>query len=67
MRSLISLAGVTLGKRRAMRRTMPKVKVVKMPKWTKSQTTTLVHNLFESLFTEQVDDTKKNNGTRRTR
>ena len=67
MRSLIKLAGVFLGKRGAMRRSVPKVKVQKMPKWTKAETTPLVHELFESLFPDQVDDQKKGQGPRKTR
>lgn len=54
VRALIKLAGVTLGKRRALRRTAPKIKV-KMPSWTKATTTPLVRNLFESFFSDQIE------------
>lgn len=60
IRDLIKLAGVTLGKRRALRRTGPKLKVVKMPKFTKATTTPLVRNIFESFFSEQIDQDKEN-------
>ena len=52
MRTLISLAGITLGRRRATRkldRREVKVKV-KKPTWVKATTTPLVRNVFESFF-----------------
>lgn len=67
IRALIRLAGVTLGKRRALRRVGPKLKVVKTPKWTKSTTTPLVRNLFESFFPEQIEPGKDIHAARRTR
>ncbi|XP_063841265.1 LOW QUALITY PROTEIN: DNA (cytosine-5)-methyltransferase PliMCI-like [Scylla paramamosain] len=67
IRDLIRLAGITLGKRRALRRVGPKLKVVKAPKWTKATTTPLVRNLFESFFPEQIDTDKDAPPTRRTR
>ena len=67
IRDLIRLGGITLGKRRALRRVGPKLKVVKTPKWTKATTTPLVRNLFESFFPEQIDTDKEAGPTRRTR
>lgn len=68
IRSIIKLAGVTLGKRRALRRTGPRFKVVKKLRWTKATTTPLVRNLFESFFADQIETNKENvQGPRRNR
>lgn len=67
IRALISLSGVTLGKRRAMRRIKPRIKVTKQPKFTKATTTPLVRNLFESFFPEQIDPGLDVPASRRTR
>ncbi|KAK7085821.1 DNA (cytosine-5)-methyltransferase 1, partial [Halocaridina rubra] len=65
VRSIIKLAGVTLGKRRAMRRAEAKLKIEKMPSWTKATTSPLVGNLFENFFKDQISadkvDLKKKN------
>ncbi|XP_054016177.1 DNA (cytosine-5)-methyltransferase 1-like isoform X1 [Hylaeus anthracinus] len=53
MRSLASLAGVTLGKRAALRRTHREQKV-KKPSWTKATTTLLVNDMFENIFADQL-------------
>lgn len=53
MRSLANLAGVTLGKRAALRRVYRRQKV-KQPAWTKATTTKLVNNMFETIFTDQI-------------
>ena len=57
MRTLIQLAGITLGKRRATRklekRREPKAK--KGPAWTKATTTPLVGYVFESFFRDQME------------
>ena len=66
LRGIIKLAGVTLGKRRALRRTAPKIKV-KMPQWTKATTTPLVRNLFESFFSDQIEADKENAMRKRNR
>lgn len=54
MRSLANLAGVTLGKRAAIRRAHRREQKVKQPAWTKATTTTLVNNMFETIFTDQL-------------
>lgn len=57
MRTLIQLAGITLGKRRATRklekRRQPKVKTG--PAWSKATTTPLVGYVFESFFKDQME------------
>ena len=57
MRTLIQLAGITLGKRRATRklekRRQPKAKAG--PNWTKATTTPLVGDVFESFFRDQME------------
>lgn len=58
MRSLVKLAGVTFGKRRAMRRTERKDVKKKSAGWSKATTTALVQEVFESFFLEQLDKTK---------
>lgn len=60
MRALANLAGVTLGKRAALRRTNLKQRKMKKPAWTKATTTRLVSDMFENIFTDQLvkhDDT----------
>ncbi|XP_076670133.1 DNA methyltransferase 1a [Andrena cerasifolii] len=54
MRALANLAGVTLGKRAALRRTQRRDQKVKKPTWTKATTTQLVSNMFENIFTDQL-------------
>ncbi|XP_071444299.1 DNA (cytosine-5)-methyltransferase 1-like [Hetaerina americana] len=56
VRSLIKLAGVTFGKRRAMRRSeRGDVNLKKQSQWTKATTTPLVKEVFEIFFREQMD------------
>ncbi|RZF31855.1 hypothetical protein LSTR_LSTR009502 [Laodelphax striatellus] len=55
MRVLVQLAGVTLGKRRAMRRAELKEVKQKNKDWTKATTTDLVRGVFESMFEHQLD------------
>ncbi|KZC13768.1 DNA (cytosine-5)-methyltransferase 1 [Dufourea novaeangliae] len=54
MRALANLAGVTLGKRAALRRTQRRVQKVKKPAWTKATTTQLVNDMFENIFADQL-------------
>lgn len=54
MRALANLAGVTLGKRVALRRTQLKEQKAKKPAWTKATTTQLVNDMFEGIFAEQL-------------
>ncbi|OAD57514.1 DNA (cytosine-5)-methyltransferase 1 [Eufriesea mexicana] len=54
MRALANLAGITLGKRVALRRTQLKEQKVKKPAWTKATTTQLVNDMFEGIFAEQL-------------
>lgn len=54
MRALANLAGVTLGKRAALRRTQRREQKVKKPAWTKATTTQLVSNMFENIFSDQL-------------
>ncbi|XP_043275334.1 DNA (cytosine-5)-methyltransferase PliMCI-like isoform X4 [Venturia canescens] len=69
MRALVNLAGVTLGKRLASRRTERLQQKAKKPSWTKATTTQLVNNMFETFFTEQLaeDKVKESGGPRRRR
>ncbi|XP_076161949.1 DNA methyltransferase 1a [Ptiloglossa arizonensis] len=53
MRALAKLAGVTLGKRAAFRKTRQEQKV-KKPSWTKATTTRLVNDMFENMFADQL-------------
>lgn len=58
--SLVDLAGVTLGKRCALRSTGPRLKTLKkMPKWTKATTTALVRQCFDKFFAAQIDSSKE--------
>ncbi|XP_031847018.1 DNA methyltransferase 1a isoform X2 [Nomia melanderi] len=54
MRALANLAGVTLGKRAALRRTQRREQKIKKPAWTKATTTQLVNNMFENIFADQL-------------
>lgn len=56
MRTLMKLSGVTLGKRRAMRRTEKRSNISRKPEWTKATTTDLVRNLFDTFFPDQIDN-----------
>lgn len=69
MRTLMKLSGVTLGKRRAMRKTERKRKGDRKPEWTKATTTELVRNVFDTFFVDQIDneDEKGKVGPRRRR
>ncbi|KAL2747796.1 DNA (cytosine-5)-methyltransferase PliMCI isoform X1 [Vespula maculifrons] len=69
MRALVSLAGITVGKKAAMRRVQQKHQKEKKPSWTKATTTKLVNNTFETFFTDQLakDDEKDVAGPRRHR
>nr|XP_034189663.1 DNA (cytosine-5)-methyltransferase PliMCI-like [Osmia lignaria] len=53
MRALITLAGVTLKKRIALRGTHSKDQKKKIT-WTKATTTKLVNNMFETFFSDQI-------------
>lgn len=59
MRSLIKLAGVTFGKRRAIRNKERNPMKKRTLKWSKSTTTNLVREVFESFFPEQIDPNKE--------
>ncbi|KAH7979028.1 hypothetical protein HPB49_007864 [Dermacentor silvarum] len=65
LRSLVNLAGVTLGQRRAMRRGRRKA-LPKKSVCTLATTTPLVRDVFEVLFHGQIDD-KASNAARRKR
>ncbi|CAK9832323.1 DNA (cytosine-5)-methyltransferase PliMCI [Anthophora retusa] len=54
MRALVTLAGVTLNKRIALRRTQSKDQKSKKITWTKATTTKLVNNMFETFFSDQI-------------
>ncbi|PBC25685.1 DNA (cytosine-5)-methyltransferase PliMCI [Apis cerana cerana] len=54
MRALVTLAGVTLNKRIALRRTQPRDQKNKKTTWTKATTTKLVNNMFETFFSDQI-------------
>ncbi|CAN7984788.1 unnamed protein product [Ixodes hexagonus] len=66
MRSLVKLAGVTLGQRRAMRRGRRDA-APKKPVGTLATTTPLVRDVFEVLFKEQIDDKAAAGAVRRKR
>ncbi|XP_061469718.1 DNA (cytosine-5)-methyltransferase 1 isoform X2 [Rhineura floridana] len=61
MRDLIKLAGVTLGKRRAARRQAIRhpTKIDKDKGPTKATTTKLVHLIFDTFFSEQIEKNEK--------
>uniref|UniRef100_A0AAQ4Q520 DNA (cytosine-5)-methyltransferase n=1 Tax=Gasterosteus aculeatus aculeatus TaxID=481459 RepID=A0AAQ4Q520_GASAC len=71
MRDLIKLAGVTLGKRRAARRQAIRhpTKIEKDNKGpTKATTTTLVYQIFDTFFSEQIEQNDKDSaGAKRQR
>ncbi|CAD1477928.1 unnamed protein product [Heterotrigona itama] len=54
MRALVTLAGVTLNKRIALRRTQSRDSKNKKIIWTKATTTKLVNNMFETFFYDQI-------------
>lgn len=56
MRSLINLAGVTLGQRRALRRGRREARHKKAGTGTLATTTPLVRDVFETLFKEQMGE-----------
>ncbi|ROL51170.1 DNA (cytosine-5)-methyltransferase 1 [Anabarilius grahami] len=65
MRDLIKLAGVTLGKRRAARRQAIRhpTKIEKDSKGpTKATTTKLVYQIFDTFFSDQIDQNNKDGG-----
>uniref|UniRef100_A0A8C2IQ98 DNA (cytosine-5-)-methyltransferase 1 n=1 Tax=Cyprinus carpio TaxID=7962 RepID=A0A8C2IQ98_CYPCA len=65
MRDLIKLAGVTLGKRRAARRQAIRhpTKIEKDSKGpTKATTTKLVYLIFDTFFSDQIDQNNKDGG-----
>ncbi|KAH7957108.1 hypothetical protein HPB52_015343 [Rhipicephalus sanguineus] len=64
LRSLVHLAGVTLGQRRAMRRGRREV-LPKKPVGTLATTTPLVRDVFEVLFHGQIDDKASNTARRK--
>uniref|UniRef100_A0A8C3AVK8 DNA (cytosine-5)-methyltransferase n=1 Tax=Cyclopterus lumpus TaxID=8103 RepID=A0A8C3AVK8_CYCLU len=61
MRDLIKLAGVTLGKRRAARRQAIRhpTKIEKDKGPTKATTTTLVYQIFDTFFSDQIEQSDK--------
>ncbi|XP_052224566.1 DNA (cytosine-5)-methyltransferase 1-like isoform X2 [Dreissena polymorpha] len=65
MRGLIKLAGVTLGKRRAMRKDQGKLAKKVTPKDTLATTTPLVREMFDSMFKGQIDDKAAKESKRR--
>uniref|UniRef100_A0A672JJ28 DNA (cytosine-5)-methyltransferase n=1 Tax=Salarias fasciatus TaxID=181472 RepID=A0A672JJ28_SALFA len=70
MRDLIKLAGVTLGKRRAARRQAIRhpTKIEKDSKGpTKATTTTLVYQIFDTFFSDQIEQNDKDGGAKRQR
>uniref|UniRef100_A0A8C5CVZ0 DNA (cytosine-5)-methyltransferase n=1 Tax=Gadus morhua TaxID=8049 RepID=A0A8C5CVZ0_GADMO len=70
MRDLIKLAGVTLGKRRAARRQAIRhpTKIEKDLKGpTKATTTKLVYTIFDTFFSDQIDQIDKDGGIKRQR
>ena len=69
MRTLIQLAGITLGKRRATRKVERKdvAAKVKKPTWSKATTTPLVSKVFETFFKDQMDSKESVQGPRRHR
>ncbi|XP_014605619.1 PREDICTED: DNA (cytosine-5)-methyltransferase PliMCI-like [Polistes canadensis] len=69
MRALVSLAGITVGKKAAMRKVQQKHQKQKKPCWTKATTTKLVNNTFETFFTDQLakNEDKNMTGPRRHR
>uniref|UniRef100_A0A673YD48 DNA (cytosine-5)-methyltransferase n=1 Tax=Salmo trutta TaxID=8032 RepID=A0A673YD48_SALTR len=71
MRDLIKLAGVTLGKRRAARRQAIRhpTKIEKDSKGgpTRATTTKLVYKIFDTFFSDQIDQNEKDGGTKRQR
>ncbi|KAH8038928.1 hypothetical protein HPB51_004040 [Rhipicephalus microplus] len=64
LRSVVHLAGVTLGQRRAMRRGRREV-LPKKPVGTLATTTPLVRDVFEVLFHGQIDDKASNTARRK--
>lgn len=54
MRTLITLAGVTLKKRTELRRPAASNQKSKKILWTKATTTKLVNNMFETFFSDQI-------------
>uniref|UniRef100_A0A6Q2Z553 DNA (cytosine-5)-methyltransferase n=1 Tax=Esox lucius TaxID=8010 RepID=A0A6Q2Z553_ESOLU len=71
MRDLIKLAGVTLGKRRAARRQAIRhpTKIEKDSKGgpTRATTTKLVYQIFDTFFSDQIDQNEKDGGIKRQR
>uniref|UniRef100_A0A7N6AY15 DNA (cytosine-5)-methyltransferase n=1 Tax=Anabas testudineus TaxID=64144 RepID=A0A7N6AY15_ANATE len=70
MRDLIKLAGVTLGKRRAARRQAIRhpTKIEKDSKGpTKATTTKLVYQIFDTFFSDQIEQNDKESGVKRQR
>uniref|UniRef100_A0A3Q1C2H1 DNA (cytosine-5)-methyltransferase n=1 Tax=Amphiprion ocellaris TaxID=80972 RepID=A0A3Q1C2H1_AMPOC len=70
MRDLIKLAGVTLGKRRAARRQAIRhpTKIEKDSKGpTKATTTKLVYQIFDTFFSDQIEQNDKEGGVKRQR
>lgn len=58
MRALITLSGVTLNRRIALRRTQARDQKNKKITWTKATTTKLVNNMFETFFSDQLATSK---------
>uniref|UniRef100_A0A8C5HDQ3 DNA (cytosine-5)-methyltransferase n=1 Tax=Gouania willdenowi TaxID=441366 RepID=A0A8C5HDQ3_GOUWI len=70
MRDLIKLAGVTLGKRRAARRQAIRhpTKIERDSKGpTKATTTKLVYQIFDTFFSDQIEQNDKDGGIKRHR
>uniref|UniRef100_A0A673YB15 DNA (cytosine-5)-methyltransferase n=1 Tax=Salmo trutta TaxID=8032 RepID=A0A673YB15_SALTR len=67
MRDLIKLAGVTLGKRRQAIRHPTKIEKDSKGGPTRATTTKLVYKIFDTFFSDQIDQNEKDGGTKRQR
>ncbi|KAF5303293.1 hypothetical protein FQA39_LY10032 [Lamprigera yunnana] len=68
MRSLVKMSGVTFNVRKKMRKIENKTIKKKPATWSKATTTTLVQEVFETFFVDQIDNKEKDDkGSRRKR
>uniref|UniRef100_A0A8C7WDJ1 DNA (cytosine-5)-methyltransferase n=1 Tax=Oncorhynchus mykiss TaxID=8022 RepID=A0A8C7WDJ1_ONCMY len=67
MRDLIKLAGVTLGKRRQAIRHPTKIEKDSKGGPTRATTTKLVYKIFDTFFSDQIDQNEKDGGIKRQR
>nr|CAD7420139.1 unnamed protein product [Timema poppensis] len=70
MRALVHLAGVNFNKRQELRRNVRKVynaRKIGENSWSRSTTTFLVQNVFETFFPDQLDKDAKDKGPRKRR